>query len=86
MPPQNAPPRIPARMQRATCSGRGRPSKCVPTSSGEDEPDPVLALAADVEEPAAEREGDRERGKDQRRRGAEGLLQVAAPTPSCPVL
>ena len=32
-----------------------------------DEPDPVLALAADVEQPAAEREGDREAGEDERR-------------------
>ena len=38
--------------------------------------DEVLALAADVEQPAAEGEGDREPGEDQRRREDQRLLQV----------
>ena len=38
--------------------------------------DEVLALAADVEQPAAEGEGDREAGEDQRRGGDQRLLEV----------
>ena len=38
--------------------------------------DDVLALAADVEEAAAERERDGEAGEDQRRRDDQRLLQV----------
>ncbi len=44
-----------------------------PTQFATIEPDEVLALAADVEEAAAEREGDREPGQDQRRRLQERL-------------
>src|SRR5437588_8231449 len=39
-------------------------------------PDDVLALAADVEESAAEGKGNREPGEDQRRRREQGLRQV----------
>ena len=42
----------------------------------DDQPDEVLALSADVEEAAAEREGDREAGEDQRRRRQQRLAQV----------
>ena len=38
--------------------------------------DPVLPLAADVEQAAAEGECDRQRGQDQRRRHAQRLLEV----------
>ena len=42
-----------------------------------DRADDVLALAADVEQPAAEREGDGEPGEDERRRQQEQrLLEV----------
>ena len=41
-----------------------------------DEADPVLALPADVEEPAAERERDRDPGEHERRHDDERLLQV----------
>ena len=58
-----------------------QPLEVRPDEQGEDEPDPVLALAADVEEAAPEREGDGERGEDQRGRGPEGLLQVARRRP-----
>ena len=61
-----------------------QPLQVRPDEQGEDEPDPVLALAADVEEAAPEREGDGERGEDQRRRGPERLLEVARRRPSCP--
>ena len=40
------------------------------------EPDPVLALAADVEQAGAERVGDRHAGEDQRRREDQRLLEV----------
>ena len=43
---------------------------------GEDRADEVLALAADVEEAAAERERDREPDEDERRRRDQRLLQV----------
>ena len=43
---------------------------------GEVGADEVLALAADVEEAAAEGEGDRQAGEDQRRRGEQRLLEV----------
>ena len=39
-----------------------------------DHPGDVLALAADVEHPAAEREGDRETDEDQRGRDDQRLL------------
>ena len=48
-----------------------------------DEPDPVLALPADVEQAAAEGEGDRERGEDERRGLPEGLLEVASGCVAC---
>ena len=41
-----------------------------------DEADPVLALPADVEEAAAEREGDGDAGQDERRHEDERLLEV----------
>ena len=43
---------------------------------GHDRADEVLALAADVEHPAAERERDREPGADERDAGDQRLLQV----------
>ena len=43
---------------------------------GEDRADEVLALPADVEHAAAEREGNGEAGEDQRRRDQQRLLQV----------
>ena len=43
---------------------------------GEDRPHDVLALTADVEEPAAEGERDGETGEDQRRRDDQRLLHV----------
>ena len=52
------------------------PSKEEPTQTREDRADDVLALAADVEQAAAERERDREAGEDQRRRLDQRLLQV----------
>ena len=45
---------------------------------GGERADDVLALTADVEEPAAERERDGEAGEDQCGRQQEGLLQVYA--------
>ena len=43
---------------------------------GNDRPDDVLALSADVEEAAAERERDREPGEDERRGHQERLREV----------
>ena len=43
---------------------------------GDDRADDVLALAADVEQAAAERERDGEAGQDQRRRQEQRLLEV----------
>ncbi len=63
-------------MARRMCSGRGSPSKLDPDVQRRDEPDPVLALAADVEEPAAEGEGDREAREDERGHQDERLLEV----------
>ena len=77
MPPQNAPPRMPATMQRHDVQGAAEALQVRPDEQGEDEPDPVLALPADVEEAAPKRERDGERGENQRRRGAERLLEVA---------
>ena len=52
------------------------PLEVGPDVERRDEPDPVLALAADVEEPAAEGEGDREAREDERRHEDERLLEV----------
>ena len=41
-----------------------------------DEPDPVLALATDVEQPASEGEGNGQRRQHERRHHDEGLLEV----------
>ena len=49
-----------------------------PTQLATIEPDEVLALAADVEHAAAERERDREPGQDQRRRQQQRLLRLYA--------
>ena len=46
----------------------------------DDEADEVLALPADVEHPAAEGEGDREAGEDQRRRLEQRLGEVVRAT------
>ena len=59
-----------------TCSGRGRPEQMRPDEERRHEADPVLALAADVEQAAPEGECDRQRGQDQRRRHAQRLLEV----------
>ena len=49
-----------------------------PDPHGEDAADDVLALTADVEHAAAEREGNRETREDQRRHDQERLLEVEA--------
>ena len=58
------------------CSSAGIPSNEEPIQTRHDRADDVLALAADVEQAAAERERDREAGEDQRRRLDQRLLQV----------
>ena len=52
------------------------PDEDVPEVERRQEADEVLALAADVEHPAAEREGDCERRQDERRRDDQRLLEV----------
>ena len=52
------------------------PAHDEPTQTGDDRAGDVLALPADVEEAAAERERDREPGEDQRRRQDQRLRQV----------
>ena len=65
------------RRPRGGCAG---PSSCPandePIQTAKHRADDVLALAADVEQAAAERERDREAGEDQRRREDQRLLQV----------
>ena len=56
--------------------GRGHAAEATPDPARDEEPHEVLALAADVEEAAAEGEGDREPGQDQRRRLEERLGEV----------
>ena len=57
--------------ERSAC-----PSNDEPTQTADERADEVLALAADVEQAAAERERDRQAGEDQRRRHDQRLLQV----------
>ena len=52
------------------------PANDEPIQTADVEADEVLALAADVEHPAAERERDREPGQDQRRRLEQRLREV----------
>ena len=59
-------------MQRAR-----RPLEMRADADRGDQPDPELALTADVEEAAAERERDRERREDERRCDEQRLLEVA---------
>ena len=60
--------------RRRARRGPGRERRAEP--DGEDRAGEVLALAADVEHAAAERERDRERREDDRRRQQQRLLQV----------
>ncbi len=59
-----------------TCGTCAMSTKREPTKTAVIAPDDVLALSADVEEAAAEREGDREPGEDQRRRRQQRLREV----------
>ena len=52
------------------------PGELGPEPDGDHRAHEVLALAADVEQPGAERERDGQAHEDQRRRGDQGLLQV----------
>src|SRR5918996_1610891 len=54
----------------------GEPLEVRPEPDGRQEPDPVLALAPDVEHPTAKREGDGEGGQDEGRHDDERLLEV----------
>ena len=63
-------------MQSTMCSSAGMPVERRADPDGRERADEVLALAADVEQAAAERERDREAGEDQRRRMDQRLLQV----------
>ena len=61
------------------------PSNDEPIQTARIAPDEVLALAADVEEAAAEGERDREPDEDQRRRRDQRLLQVERGEDGAPV-
>ena len=58
------------------CSTPGMTANDEPTQTAKYDADEVLALAADVEQAAAERERDREAGEDQRRGHDQRLLKV----------
>ena len=76
IPPHSPPTTAPASSATTMCSQPGSESSDdadVDPGVGADE---VLAVAADVEQAGAEREGDREAGEDQRRGDDQRLLQV----------
>ncbi len=76
IPPQRAPARIASTMHRTMCAGTGDARPVRAEDQGRVGAGEVLALPADVEHPAAERERDREAAQDQRRHDQEGLLEV----------
>ena len=76
MPAHTAPASAAQKSARGTWMPRGRPVISDPDGDGDDHADQILALAADVEEPAAKGKGHGERSQDQRRGQGEGLLEV----------
>ena len=66
----------PPRMQSTMCRQRRHALERRADPDRQDRADDVLALAADVEQAAAERERHREAGEDQRRREDQRLLEV----------
>ena len=73
IPAQAAPASVARRPRAGRAAGSAMLDEVDADPVRDDEADEVLALAADVEHAAAEREGDREAGEDQRRRLQERL-------------
>ena len=76
MPATSAPGERPDDEREDDVEDRVQPLERGADPDGEDGAGEVLALAADVEEAAAERERDREPDEDQRRRRDQRLLEV----------
>ena len=76
MPAQAAPASAPATIAATMCRKPGSWGSDDPIQTADDRPGEVLALPADVEHPAAERERDGEPGEDERHPDDQRLLQV----------
>ena len=76
IPAQAAPASAARAIATTMCSLPPRPAHEEPTQTDDHRADDVLALAADVEHAAAERERDREAGEHERRGDQQRLLQV----------